>query len=148
MKQLTLIILFSITATVLFGQKVGTTSEKIETYRVAFFTQKLDLTEEESKDFWPVYNAYQKELKQLRGSEHKLSRGSYEEMSDEELEKAIEKRFEIRQKQLDLEKQYYKKFKAVLPMKKVAKLPRVERAFRSELLKKMKEQRRRDKNNE
>lgn len=142
MKQLSFIILFSITTIALFGQKRGEKSEKIEAYRVAFFTQKLDLTEEESKAFWPVYNAYQKELRELRKSERQLSRANYGEMSDKELEEAMEKRFDLRQKQLDLEKQYYKKFKTVLPMKKVAKLPQVERAFRSELLKKMKEKRR------
>lgn len=141
MKQLSLIILFSITTIALFGQKRGAGSEKIEAYRIAFFTQKLDLTEDESKAFWPVYNAYQKELKELRKSERQLSRGNYSEMMDKELEKMIEKRFDLRQKQLDLEQQYYKKFKAVLPMKKVAKLPQIERAFRTALLKKMKEQR-------
>ena len=83
----------------------------------------------------------QKELKELRKSERQLSRGNYSEMMDKELEKMIEKRFDLRQKQLDLEQQYYKKFKAVLPMKKVAKLPQIERAFRTALLKKMKEQR-------
>lgn len=142
MKQLSFIILFSITTIALFGQKRGEKSEKIEAYRVAFFTQKLDLTEEESKAFWPVYNAYQKELRELRKSERQLSRANYSEMSDKELEQTMEKRFELRQKQLDLEKRYYKKFKTVLPMKKVAKLPQTERAFRSELLKKMKEKRR------
>ncbi len=143
MKQLSFIILFSITTIALFGQKRGEKSEKIEAYRVAFFTQKLDLTADESKAFWPVYNDYQKELRELRKAERQLNRGNYGEMSDQELEEAIEKRFELRQKQLDLEKQYYKKFKAVLPMKKLAKLPRTERAFRSELLKKVKEQRER-----
>jgi hypothetical protein len=143
MKKLSFILLFSMTTIMLFGQKRGEKSEKIEAYRVAFFTQKLDLTADESKAFWPVYNDYQKELRELRKAERQLNRGNYGEMSDQELEEAIEKRFELRQKQLDLEKQYYKKFKAVLPMKKLAKLPRTERAFRSELLKKVKEQRER-----
>ncbi len=143
MKKLSFILLFSMTTIMLFGQKRGEKSEKIEAYRVAFFTQKLDLTADESKAFWPVYNDYQKELRELRKAERQLNRGNYGEMSDQELEEAIEKRFELRQKQLDLEKQYYKKFKAVLPIKKLAKLPRTERAFRSELLKKVKEQRER-----
>lgn len=141
MKQLSFILLFSITTVTLFGQKRAGSSEKIEAYRVTFFTQKLDLTEDESKTFWPIYNAYQKELRTLRKEERQLSRANYGEMSDKELEQTMDKRFDLRQKQLDLEKQYYKRFKTVLPMKKVAKLPRTERAFRSELLKKMKEQR-------
>lgn len=144
MKKLSFIIVFSILTITLFGQRREAASEKIDAYRIAFFTQKLDLTEEESKSFWPVYNAYQKELRELRKAERKLSRANYDEMSEKELEEAIEKRFDLRQQQLDLEKQYYKKFKAVLPMTKVVKLPQVERAFRSELLKKMKEERKKN----
>ncbi|NJN77118.1 MAG: hypothetical protein HC803_01325 [Saprospiraceae bacterium] len=62
-------------------------------------------------------------------------------MSDKELSAMMEDRFELKQKQLDLEKQYYLKLQKVLPMKKVAKLPQVERAFKTALLEKMKENR-------
>lgn len=141
MKQLSFSILFLVITAVAFGQKRAGNSEKIEAYRVAFFTQKLDLTEKESKAFWPAYNAYQKELKTLRKDARQLNRANYSDMTDKELEEVIEKRFKLEQKQLDLKKRYYKKFKTVLPIKKVAKLPQVERAFRSALLKKMKDKR-------
>lgn len=140
MKQLTitLILLLVGVSTVLAQPRKGMANEKIEAFRVEFFTQRLALTDEEAKVFWPVYNAYQKDLRILRTQQRNLHKKNKGDVSDEVLEESIEKHFEIRQKQLDLERQYYKKFKKVLPMKKLAKLSHVERAFKSELLKKMK----------
>jgi hypothetical protein len=140
MKQLALIILLlNIGISTTFAQRRGESNEKIESFQVAFFTQKLDLTTDEAKVFWPIYNQYKLDMKALKEQQYKLLKGDYSGMSDREIDKLITQRFEIKQKQLDLEKQYYLKFKKVLPMEKVAKLPHVERAFRSELLKKMRE---------
>ena len=38
-------------------------SEQIESVKVAFITQKLDLNSSEAEKFWPVYNNYQREMK-------------------------------------------------------------------------------------
>lgn len=139
-KKITItLLLLTIGISTIFAQRRGESNEKIESFQVAFFTQKLDLTADEAKAFWPIYNQYKIELKALKTEQQQLMKGDYSGMSDKELDKLIAQRFEIKQKQLDLEKQYYLKFKKVLPMEKVAKLPHVERAFRSELLKKMKE---------
>lgn len=138
MKKITItLLLLTIGISTIFAQKRRESNEKIEAFRIAFFTQKLDLTESESKVFWPIYNAYQKDLRTLRSKQRKLHKANYEELSDKELEVMIENRFESKQKQLDLERRYYSKFKKLLPVKKVARLPRVERAFKSALLEKM-----------
>jgi len=44
--------------------------EAIESLKIAFLTKQLQLTPEEAQKFWPVYNQYTSELKQLR-KEHK-----------------------------------------------------------------------------
>jgi hypothetical protein len=36
--------------------------EQIESMKIAFLTKRLDLTPEEAKKFWPVYNQYSEEL--------------------------------------------------------------------------------------
>jgi hypothetical protein len=33
-------------------------NEKLTAYKIAFFTQRLDLTPAEAEKFWPVYNDY------------------------------------------------------------------------------------------
>lgn len=37
--------------------------DKVEKVKIAFFTQQLNLTASESKEFWPVYNSYFLKLK-------------------------------------------------------------------------------------
>jgi hypothetical protein len=140
MKKVTIILLLITTGiTTIFAQRHGASNEKIESFQVAFFTQKLNLTDNEAKAFWPIYNQYKVESKVLREKQRKLLKSDFSGISDKELDKLVAKRFEIKQKQLDLEKQYHLKFKKVLPMEKIARLPHVERAFRSALLKKMRE---------
>lgn len=116
--------------------------EKIKAYQVAFFTQKLDLTADEAKGFWPLYDAYKEDLTVLRKEQRSIiKKTNNDDLTDKELEVIISKRFEIEQQKLDLEKAYYLKFKKVLPIQKVAKLPQVEKAFRENLLKEMKNKR-------
>lgn len=131
------------TFSVVIAQPSEDGREKIKAYQAAFFTQKLDLTTEEAKDFWPVYEKYQKELRVLQKEQRSIVRKSNDEnLTDAELEKIISKRLEIEQQKLNLEKAYYLKFRKVLPVRKVAKLWQVEKAFRASLLKEMKHKRR------
>ncbi len=37
-------------------------AEKIQSLKIAFITQKLQLTPDEAQKFWPVYNQYDKEV--------------------------------------------------------------------------------------
>ena len=52
------------------------------------------------------------------------------EMSDAEVEKILDTGLKIQQKELEIRKKYLVKFKEVLPIKKVAKLTRIEHEFR------------------
>ncbi|TAL60732.1 MAG: hypothetical protein EPN88_15515, partial [Bacteroidetes bacterium] len=35
--------------------------EKLNAFKIGFFTKKLNLTSQEAEKFWPVYNEYQKQ---------------------------------------------------------------------------------------
>ena len=39
--------------------------EKLNSYKIGFFTKKLNLTSAEAEKFWPVYNEYQKQKNTL-----------------------------------------------------------------------------------
>src|SRR5690349_20149182 len=119
------------------GPPQGEKKEEIEAMKVGFLTQKLDLTPEEAKTFWPVYNQYQGELDKLREGhrqDRKAARDEMETMSDKDLEKIVDGEIAFRQSELDIMKKYNSQFKSVLPMKKVAKLYRAEEDFKRELL--------------
>ena len=118
--------------------------ERVEALKVGFLTERLNLTPEEAKVFWPVYNQYQDELEQLRKSRRDNlvnAKTNFDEMSDKDVEKVIDAEFAIRQSELDLQKKYNSRFKQVLPMKKVARLYKAEEDFKRQLLERIKENR-------
>ena len=114
--------------------------EQIEAMKVAFITRKLELTPEEAKVFWPIYDMHQKEMEALRDSRRKevrAARESFDTMSDKDAEKMADGEIAFRQAELDILKKYNPQFKKVLPMKKVAKLYLAEDDFKRELLHKI-----------
>jgi len=116
--------------------------EKMESMRVAFLTNKLDLTTDESTRFWPVYNEYARKRMELRKEQIMQKRDARnKEMSDEESNKALEEQFSIQEKELTLKKNYYEKFKAILPPQKLAQLEPAEMEFNHEVIRKLKERR-------
>ncbi len=116
--------------------------DEIKARKVEYITSKLDLSVEEAEKFWPIYNEFQDKKKNLRKERRALKPDkSFDEMNDQEIETLMDKHFEYKQKELNLEKEYMNKFKTVLPIKKVAKLRIVEEQFKKELLKRLKENR-------
>lgn len=133
----------------LFFVKLGFAQEKrreeIESFRVAYFTRQLNLTSEEAKKFWPVYNEMQNEIQKLqkeRRNRHRDLRDNQDNISDAELEKSIDDEMASRQKELDIEKKYHERFKQILSMKKLALYYRAQEGFKRELIRKLQDQRR------
>ena len=132
MKKITIALLLLGTSLGSMAQEKEIQKENRKTQKIAFISTKLELTTEEAEKFWPVYNASEAEFKQLKKA-HKAAMGEKKkisEMSDTEVEKLLDKGLEIQQKELEIRKKYLVKFKEVLPIKKVAKLTRIEHEFR------------------
>ncbi|MFN8153275.1 MAG: hypothetical protein U0Y08_03175 [Bacteroidia bacterium] len=118
--------------------------EDIEAMKIAFLTRRLNLTPEEAKKFWPVYNQFSDELKNIRENRNKAAKDfkdNLETLSDKEVEKMVDGEIAFRQQELDILKKYNNQFKQALPMKKVAQLYRAEEDFKRELLERIKERR-------
>lgn len=124
----------------LFNFAQETRRENIEAHRIAFITNRVGLTAEEAKRFWPVYNEYQAELEKIRKERRmKLrdARMDSENLSDKEIEAVVDNEIVFKQKELDIDKKYHAQFKGVLPIRKVAKLYMAEEAFKKELIKRI-----------
>ncbi len=129
LKLIFILSLFSLAA------EAQTPKEKIEQYRIAFITQEVNLTIEESKLFWPVYDKYRADLESLRtNNKVDLDHIDYNQLSDEEAEKKAKEMFAFKQAELDLQKKYYGEFKKVIPTKKVVRLIKAEADFRQKLV--------------
>ncbi len=132
MKRLRYILLFISISLTSFSQ--GGKKEKIEALRVAFITQQLNLTSDESQKFWPVYNEYQDKTRAAR-KEFKTIATTFN--SDKEAQDFLDAELLFKQRELNLYKEYYEKFKKILPLKKVAQLRMAEEEFKKELLKQL-----------
>jgi hypothetical protein len=108
--------------------------EKVEAMRVAFITNRLDLSPEEAKQFWPIYNSYRHDLAQLRHSLYPKDEGA-----DSHLD--ADRQLEFEQKKLDLKKQYKPQFEQVLGRAKLNKLVTAEEDFKRLLIQTMRNRR-------
>ncbi|WP_256011307.1 hypothetical protein [Desertivirga xinjiangensis] len=110
-------------------------SKQIDAVKVEFLTKKLDLSPEEAQRFWPVFNKYQKEIKQVI-SQRRAERMSFKNSGGAPVD-------EIKYESLILEirKRYNKDFLQVLPAQKVAMIYPAEREFREKLIKELGERR-------
>lgn len=116
--------------------------ERLEAYKIAFYTKRLDLSASEAQRFWPLYNEYQKKRIEIQQERTKLNRifnleGS--EMSEAELITAGDKLIELQVKETDLAVNFHKQLKTVLPPRKVIKFYQSENQFRMQLLKQLQE---------
>jgi len=124
------------------AQEGGKNAEKIEAMKIAFITEKVGLTPEEAKVFWPVFNQFEAEQKNLR-KKHRQDKAAimddFSNASDAEIEKMVDGEIIFRQQELDILKKYQPQFKKILPIKKVALLYKAWDDFQKELLKKIQE---------
>ena len=116
-------------------------SEEFKSMKIAYLSEKLSLTPAEAEKFWPIYNEYDSKKVDARKDfrEDKKEQSKEVEISDAEIEKMLNQRIELKQTELNLEKEYLTKFKSVLSIKKVAELYKAEDNFKRELLRKMRD---------
>lgn len=116
----------------LFAQSRQERHEQIEAIKVAFITNKLDLTSDEAQQFWPVYNNYQKELMELI-----KKRREDRQKENIDPDERINTDLAYESKMLDLKKKYKKLFLKTIPPEKLIKLYQAEREFREHLIKQL-----------
>jgi hypothetical protein len=116
--------------------------ERMEAMKVGFITKKLELTSEEAQVFWPVYNELNEKrhaLKKESRENHKALNEKGDKASDKDFEDVFNTDIDLKEKGIALEKEYFAKMKAVIPVSKIAKLHQAEREFKRHMLKSLKE---------
>ncbi len=122
------------------GRMTPQQKERVESFKIAFFTEKLQLTPEESKVFWPLFNQFEDEREGLR-EKYNLRGKKLELMSDAEVKDYVMNQLEMDQEMAKIRKDYVLRFMEVMPIRKVAMLHRVETEFKKKLLKEIRERR-------
>lgn len=125
------------------NQSTQKKQEKMEAMKVAFISQQMSLTPEEAQAFWPVYNAYQTKVKELKKA-HKgrkiLENGDLSSLTDAEIERLLDDNFVYAQAMLNLRLQFHADMKKILNVRKIAAFYKAEEDFKKELLRKVREQ--------
>ncbi|MBU3821731.1 hypothetical protein KO566_06635 [Flavobacteriaceae bacterium XHP0103] len=124
--------------------------DKIKSLKVAFITEKLNLTEKEAQQFWPIYNAYDNTVSNLKYNEfgkviHEI-RENYATISDDKANELLDKALDIQTKIHSEEINLVKKLRNIISAKKILGLKNAEEDFDRKMFEEW-NKRRRDRNN-
>lgn len=121
------------------GDRLTAAQERIEAQRVAFITQKMELTASESAAFWPVYNEFRQKQKTLRESARPGK--SLHMMNDAEAQEVIDSQLAAEADILALRREYFGKLSEIVPPRKLVRLTMLEQQFNREVLNTLRQRR-------
>lgn len=83
--------------------------DRIKSLKIAFITEKLNLTQTEAQQFWPIYNAFEDTYAKLR-KETRMERTdfNYESLTDTEANKLLDSMLDSETEKLELRKNFFK----------------------------------------
>ena len=111
--------------------------EKLNNYKIGFFTRRLNLTSEEAEKFWPVYNGYQGQRNQIQLEKLKLNRNFNQNgstLSDNQLVEMGDAYVDCIVRESALAVAFHKKLKEVLLPSKVIMYYQAENQYKVQLL--------------
>jgi hypothetical protein len=118
--------------------------DKLNAYKIAFFTKRLGLSTAEAEKFWPVYNEFQDKKLLLQQERNQLNRNINlyaNTMSEKELTEAGDKYVNLIVKEAELAQEFHKKFREILNPQKVIRLYQAENQYRLQLLNELQDRR-------
>jgi Spy/CpxP family protein refolding chaperone len=138
-KLITLLILLISTATFAQpGSRLKEKKEQVKSLKVAFITNELDLTPEESAKFWPLYNAFEDKQNEIRKQKLKVymhrAGNSDDKLSEKDATTLLNQMESTEEELNQLKKKFITNLKSVLPATKILKLKKAEEEFSKKLL--------------
>ena len=133
-------LLFGFTSIMAQPDEHESRKKKMESMRIAFISEAIDLQPEEAQQFWPVYNEMHGKLEALRMevmkpmAKMRKDGNAIDDMSNAELEKLMKTQLENEMEAAKIKSEYHGQFLELLGTKKTAKLYKAEMEFKRELL--------------
>ena len=136
MKQMiicfTLVVMGANVAMTQTGERRGQVQDRVEAQRVAFITQQLNLTPDESAAFWPLYNEFKARQKTMR---QEIRPGkSIDQLNDAEASALINAQLDLEIALAGVKRDYFGRLGKVVPASKLVKLGHAEQAFNRRVL--------------
>lgn len=144
MKQL-FTILFLLLSTLIFSQDKDERIERVKALRVAYISDRLNLTPDEAQKFWPVFNQFDDKQFELNREKRKLMFKLRPEnssnLSDKESAELMAEDDRLETEIQNNKKQLVKNLQGVIPNQKILMLRQIEIEFKQKLLKQIKNRR-------
>ena len=148
MKTITLIIAL-VFSTLAIAQRPN--KERVRLLKVAYITEKLDLSVEESQTFWPIYNVYDAQMGEIHTKERKLLRSiknNWEEVSEEKAKEGVSILLSSQKDRHDVKETLISQLRTVISYKKTLLLMKAEEDFKRDLLRQLRDRKKSKPNDE
>jgi hypothetical protein len=117
------------------GTQDARVRDKIQAVRVAYITDQLQLTPAEAERFWPIYREFADKRRDLRRQLTETPPAPQQGKTSEQVEKEmVDRHFNVKQQELNLERDYSARLLNVISAQKLRTLPDAERRFRQMIL--------------
>jgi hypothetical protein len=116
--------------------------DRLNAYKIGFYTKRLNLTSQEAEKFWPVYNEYQENKNRIQLERQEINRNFNQNglnMSEREMTEAGDRLIELEVREAVIAQEFHNKIKTILPPVKVLRLYQAENQFRLQLLNELRE---------
>ena len=133
MKRLILLLSMLLFAMQLQAQAVER-AQRVEAIKVGYITQRLHLSEEQAKNFWPVYNSYEDELRAARKAFVQKHPEAKRTDTTAKSAQYIDDQLALQQQVVDIRKKYKDRLLKVITADQLATLYEAERDFRALLV--------------
>jgi hypothetical protein len=137
MKRIIFLFIITLTFPVIITNAQNTNLEKLNNYKIGFFTKKINLTSTEAEKFWPAYNEFQSQRNKIQLEKVSLNRDfnlNESTLSDNQLEVMGDKYVDCLVRESNLEVTFHKKLKELLPPAKVIRYYQAENQYKLQLL--------------
>jgi len=111
--------------------------ENLNSYKIGFFTKRLNLTPAEAEVFWPVYNEYQDQKSRLQLEKVLIIRNFNQNesiLTDKQITESGDKLVGLIEQESDLAVKFHNKLKEVLAPAKVLRFYQAETQYKAQLL--------------
>ena len=114
--------------------------ERLKAYKTAYITQELEMTATEAEKFWPVYNAFERDIYankvvKLRQQGKEIEeKGGPDALSEKEAKEILSGLLKNEKEVLESREKLYQELSSILPQVKLLKLYKAEKDFNKHLL--------------
>lgn len=133
MKNIILMTIFLVTSIIAGAQEKDEHRERIKALKTAHITEGLNLTPKEAQQFWPVYNAFEDQRRNLYRRE-RAEVANMECLSEDSANAKLDEYVEIEREDYLLKKKYYSDLKKIFSARRIMQLKKVEDEFNQKMM--------------